>query len=88
VLRKQPVISVESLQQLIPGPLQSCFQSTVKWMLEKGIVLRSRVMDASIEADMVGECMAQPVFSIQTVDFTTDVIVIRQSGSAQSYAAS
>jgi len=88
VLRKQPVISVESLQQLLAGPLQSCFQSTVKWMLEKGIVLRSRVMDASIEADMVGERMAQPVFSIQTVDFTTDVIVIRQSGSAQSYAAS
>lgn len=88
VLRTQPVISVESLQQLVPAALQSCFQSTVKWMLEKGIVLRSRVMDASIEADMVGDRMGQPVFSIQPVDFTTDVIVIRQSRSAESYAAS
>jgi hypothetical protein len=31
--------------------------------------------------------MAQPVFSIQPVDFATDVIVIRQTGAAQSYAA-
>lgn len=87
VLRKQPVISIESLQQLIPASVQSCFQSTLKWMLEKGILLRSRLMDGYIEPDMIGEQMGQPVFSIQPVDFATDVIVIRPTGTAHSYAA-
>jgi len=88
VLRKHPVISVECLQQLIPAPMQSCLQSTLKWMLEKGVLLRTRLMDPSIEPDMIGPQMGQPVFSIQPVDFATDVIVIRQPGAAHSYAAS
>ena len=87
VLKKQPVISLEALQQSLPAAVHSCLQSTLKWMLEHGIVLRSRLMDAYIEPDMIGEQMAQPVFSIQPVDFMSDVIVIRQTGAAQSYAA-
>jgi glycosyltransferase involved in cell wall biosynthesis len=87
VLRKQPVISVESLQQQLPASLQSTAQSTMKWMLEKGVLLRTKLIDAYIEPDVVGEQMGQPLFSIQPVDFATDVIVIRQTGAAQSYAA-
>jgi len=87
VLKKQPVISLEALQQSLPAAVHSCLQSTLKWMLEHGIVLRSRLMDAYIEPDMIGEQMAQPVFSIQPVDFMSDVIVIRQTGAAHSYAA-
>jgi hypothetical protein len=87
VLNKQPVISLEALQQSLPAAVHSCLQSTLKWMLEHGMVLRSRLMDAYIEPDMIGEQMAQPVFSIQPVDFMSDVIVIRQTGAAQSYAA-
>jgi glycosyltransferase involved in cell wall biosynthesis len=87
VLRKQPVISLETLQQALPMPVQSCLQSTLKWMLEKGIVLRTKIMDAYLEPDMIGEQMAQPAFAIQPVDFATDVIVIRQTGAAHSYAA-
>ena len=60
VLRQQPVISIENLQQLLPAAVQSCFQSTVKWMLQKGIVIRTRLMDASIEPDMIGEQWAGP----------------------------
>ena len=88
VLRNQPVISVESLQQLIPASLQSCLQSTLRWMLTKGILLRSKLMDAYIEPDMLGDRMGRPVFRIQSVDYTSDVVVIRKSSSAQSYAAS
>jgi glycosyltransferase involved in cell wall biosynthesis len=87
VLRKQPVVAIEDLQQQLPAAVQSCLQSTLKWMIEKGIVLRARLMDAYIEPDMIGEQMGQPVFTIQPVDFMSDVIVIRQTGSAQSYAA-
>lgn len=88
VLRQQPVISVQQLQELLPAALQSCFQSTLRWLLQKGIVLRTRVMDASIEPEMIDERMGRPVFSITPVNFATDVIVIRDSGAAQSYAAS
>jgi len=86
-LRKQPVISVQSLQQSLPASVQSYVQSTLKWMLEKGIVLRTKLMDAYLEPDMIGERMGQPAFSIQPVDFATDVIVIRQTSAAHSYAA-
>ncbi len=67
--------------------MQSCLQGTLKWMLEKGILLRTNLMDAYFEADMIGGQMGQPVFSIQAVDYATDVIVIRQTGPAHSYAA-
>jgi glycosyltransferase involved in cell wall biosynthesis len=87
VLRQQPVISIQNLQQLLPAPVQSSFQSTLRWMLQKGIVIRTRLMDATIEPDMIGEQMGRPVFSITPVNFTTDVIVIRDAGAANSYAA-
>jgi hypothetical protein len=84
VLRKQPIISLKSLQESIPAP---SLQTGLQWLLEKGIVLRTKVMDAYLEPDMIGEQMGQSVFSIQPVDFATDVIVIRQTGAAHSYAA-
>jgi Glycosyl transferases group 1 len=84
VLRKQPIISLKSLQETIPAP---SLQPALQWLLEKGIVLRTKVMDAYLEPDMIGEQMGQSVFSIQPVDFATDVIVIRQTGAAHSYAA-
>ena len=87
ILRKQPVLSIDGLQQVLPPNVQSSFQSTLKWLIEQGIVLRARLMDTYIEPDMIGEQMGQPVFSIQPVDFMSDVIVIRQTGAAQSYAA-
>ena len=88
LLQQHPVISIQQLQELVPAALQSCFQSTLKWMLQKGIVIRTKVMDASIEPDMIGEQMGRPVFSITPVNFATDVIVIRHSGAANGYAAS
>jgi hypothetical protein len=45
-------------------------------------------MDNYIEPDMIGEQMGKPVFSIQPVDYTSDVVVVRKSSAAQTYAAS
>lgn len=87
VMRREPVVKLERLQQLIPASAKSCLQTTLKWLLEKGIVLRARLVDAGLDPEMIGEQLGQPVFAIQAVDFTTDVIVIRQAVPAQSYAA-
>jgi hypothetical protein len=87
VMRREPVVRLERLQELIPASAKSCVQMTLKWMLEKGILLRTRLMAAGLDPEMIGEQMGQPVFAIQAVDFTTDVIVIRQAVPAQSYAA-
>jgi hypothetical protein len=43
-------------------------------------------MDAYIDPEMIGERIGRPVFSIQNVDLATDVIAIRQSSPAHSYA--
>ena len=88
VLRQQPVISLQSLRQSIPAQLQGCLQPTLKWLLEKGILLRSKVMDTSIEPDIIGEQMGRPVFLIQPIDFAADVIVIKPGGAAQSHVSS
>jgi glycosyltransferase involved in cell wall biosynthesis len=86
VLRKQPVISIESLQRTIAADMQNGLQTTLQWMIERGILLRTIIMNASIEPDMIGGRMGQPVFAIQPVDYATDVIVIRQMTSPHKYA--
>lgn len=86
ILRKLPVISLATLEQLLPEQVQSCLQSALRWMLKKGIVLRSRLMDTYLEPDSSLERMGQPVFDIQPVDYGTDVIVLRQT-PRRTYAA-
>jgi glycosyltransferase involved in cell wall biosynthesis len=78
ILRKEPVIRVERLESLIHDSVRSCLESTLKWMLDTGILLRTKPMEPSIDPEIVGEQMGKPVFSIQGVDYRTDVIVIRQ----------
>ena len=56
-------------------------------MFKKEILLGTNLMDAYLEPDMVGEQMGQPIFSIQAVDYATDVIAIRQTGTTHIYAA-
>lgn len=86
ILRKLPVISLTALEQLLSEQVQSCLQSTLRWMLKKGIVLRSRLMDTYLEPDSSLEKMGQPVFDIQPVDYGTDVIVLRHT-PRRTYAA-
>jgi hypothetical protein len=76
VMRNEPVIEVKRLQTLVAAGTENGFQTTLKWMFDKGVLLRTRRMDAYLDPDMIGESMGKPVFSIQSVDFSTDVIVI------------
>jgi glycosyltransferase involved in cell wall biosynthesis len=87
VLPKEPAIKLERLQDLIPDHAQPYLKDILKWMFEKGIVLRTKVMDAYIDPEMIGEQMGQPVFSIQPVQFATDVLVIKEPIATESYAA-
>jgi hypothetical protein len=76
VLRNEPVVELKRLEQLMARRAGN-LQSTLKWMLDKGILLRTKVMDAYLDPDMIGNKMGKPVFSIQSVNFATDVIAIR-----------
>lgn len=86
ILEKLPVIDLAALERLLPVSVRSCLQSTLRWMLQKGILLRSMLMDSYLEPDSSLEKMGQPVFKIQSVDYATDVIVLRQT-PRQTYAA-
>jgi glycosyltransferase involved in cell wall biosynthesis len=77
VMRNEPVIEVKRLDKLIATRADNGFQTTLKWMLDKGILLRTKRMDAYLDPDMIGENMGKPVFSIHSVDFATDVIVVK-----------
>jgi glycosyltransferase involved in cell wall biosynthesis len=77
VMRNEPVIEVKRLDKLIAARAENRFQTTLKWMLYKGILLRTKRMDAYLDPDMIGAIMGKPVFSIHSVDFATDVIVIK-----------
>jgi len=77
VMRTEPVIEIKRLEKLMAAPAENGFQATLKWMLYKGILLRTKRMDAYLDPDMIGENMGKPVFSIQRVNLATDVLVIR-----------
>jgi len=77
VMTNEPVIEVKHLEKLIAMREDNGFQNTLEWMLDKGILLRTKPMDGYLDPDMIGKKMGQPVFSIQSVNFATDVIVIR-----------
>lgn len=80
VLRKEPVIQFERLRNLIDGSLLSSLESTLKWMINAGLLLRTRPMNPTTNPRAIGEQMGKPLFSIQGVDYRTDVIVIKQMG--------
>jgi len=76
ILRNEPVVELKRLEKLMAGRANN-LQTTLKWMLDKGILLRTKIMDAYLDPDMIGNKMGKPVFSIQSVNFATDVIAIR-----------
>lgn len=77
VMANEPVIEVKRLEKLIATGGDNAFQTTLKWMLDKGILLRTKLMDTYLDPDMVGKKMSKPVLSIQRVNAATDVLVIR-----------
>lgn len=76
ILKREPVVQLKRLISLMP--LVDSTNETLKWMLNAGILLRSRPMNPSIDPELVGDQMSRPLFSIQSMDYRTDVYVIKQ----------
>ena len=78
ILRREPVVQLEHLQDSIDRSLHTSLDPVLKWMLNAGILLRTRPMNPAIDPKLIGDQMAKPLFTIQGVDYRTDVFVIKQ----------
>jgi len=78
ILTKEPVMQFERLKSLIDVSLLAGLDATLKWMLNAGILLRTRPMNPSIDPKIVGEQMGKPLFAIQNVDYRSDIMVITE----------
>ena len=47
-------------------------------MLTAGILLRTSPMNPSLDPTLIGDKMSKPVFTIQTMDYKSDVFVLKQ----------
>ena len=78
ILKREPVVQLKRLISLMTSPLVASTDETLKWMLNAGILLRTRPMNPSINPELIGDQMSRPVFTIQNVDYRSDVYVIKQ----------
>ena len=78
ILKREPVVQLKRLNSLMARPLMASTEKTLKWMLNAGILLRTRPMNPSIDPELIGDQMSRPVFTIQNVDYRTDAYVIKQ----------
>jgi hypothetical protein len=78
ILSREPVVQLEYLKGLIDSSLHTSLDATLKWMLNAGILLRTRPMNPSIDPKLIGDQMGQPVFMIQALDYRTDAFVIKR----------
>ena len=78
ILTKEPAMQFERLKSLIDVSLLAGLDATLKWMLNAGILLRTRPMNPSIDPKIVGEEMGKPLFAIQNVDYRSDIMVITE----------
>jgi len=79
VLRKEPVIQLERLKSLMHRSLLPSLDESLKWMLNAGLLLRTRPMSPSIDPKLIGDQMGEPLFTIEDVDYRSDVLVIKQT---------
>jgi hypothetical protein len=77
ILKKEPVVQLKRLKSLMPGPVVAATDDTLKWMVTAGILLATRPMNPSIEPKLIGDQMSKPLFTIQSVDYRSDVFVIK-----------
>jgi hypothetical protein len=76
VMRAEPVVTVGRLVRTHLRE-QAGARDALAWMLDTGLLLRSRPEPESVALRSVGAQMGQPLFSIQGVSHTADAIVIR-----------
>jgi hypothetical protein len=74
ILAREPVVQLKRLISLVSSSLEE----TLKWMLNAGILLRTSPMNPSIDPELIGDQMSRPLFTIQSVDYRSDVYVIKQ----------
>ena len=78
ILKREPVVQLKRLLSLVSSPLAPSTEETLKWMLNAGILLRTMPMNPSIDPELIGDQMSRPLFTIQGVDYRSDVYVIKQ----------
>jgi len=76
VMKEEPVVT---LGRLVRTHLREHANAldTLTWMLDAGLLLRSRPEPDAVALSSVGAQMGLPLFSIQSVSHTADAIVIR-----------
>jgi hypothetical protein len=78
IFKREPVVRLKRLISLLTSPLVSSTDETLTWMLNAGILLRTRPMNPSLDPELIGDQMSRPLFTIQNVDYRSDVYVIKQ----------
>jgi glycosyltransferase involved in cell wall biosynthesis len=78
IFKREPVVQLKRLISLLASPLVPSTDETLKWMLNAGILLRTRPMNPSLDPELIGDQMSRPLFTIQNVDYRSDVYVIKQ----------
>jgi glycosyltransferase involved in cell wall biosynthesis len=76
-LTKEPVITVEKLMNRYLGDAAESIE-VITWMLNEGLILGTRSNCRNVNAiDHLSPIAGVPLFNIQPIDFTTDVVVLR-----------
>jgi glycosyltransferase involved in cell wall biosynthesis len=78
ILSREPVVQLENLKGSVDRSLHTSLDASLQWMLNAGILLRTRPMNPSIDPKLIGDQMGQPVFMIKGLDYRTDAFVIKQ----------
>ena len=79
ILRKEPVIQLQRLRSLMNSAMPTSLDDCIRWMLNAGIALRTRPMNPSVDPKSIGDMMGRPLFTIEEVDYRSDVLVIKQT---------
>ena len=78
IVKREPVVQLKRLINLVSSSLVSSTEEALKWMLNAGILLRTRPMNPSIDPGLIGDQMGRPLFTIQNVDYRSDVYVFKE----------
>ncbi|MET0625050.1 MAG: glycosyltransferase family 4 protein [Pyrinomonadaceae bacterium] len=73
---EEPVIGVGRLLQTYRLDRAETLEA-LSWMLEAGLLLRARGGDFAVAPSQVGVEMSAPLFSVEAVEYSTDVVLIR-----------
>lgn len=70
----EPALEVGRLQMAYAGPSHD-IEPAVRWLLDNGVLLRSRPVDGWVDATSISPRLATPLFVIHHVSAATDLLV-------------